>query len=396
MFWASIKAVGFADLLDIVLVAVLLYALLVWFKRAKAAIVAKGMLIVTVVYLLARVLGMHMTTGIFHMFFAIVLVALVVIFQEELRSVFERIAILSLRGGAAPTPTSKTTEMLVRTLGDLSNERIGALVVLRGRDPLARHLEGGWDLSGNASEPLLKSIFDFHSMGHDGAAVIEGGRLTRFGCHLPLSKDFSKTAKLGTRHTAALGLAELTDALCIVVSEERGTISVAEEGRMEALRGAAQLEKRIEQFLADKQPRPHRDALQVFLQRNSREKGIAVAASLLLWILFVLGAKDFREGYEVAASLRNVPVKTEVVRIVPEKVRIVFSGQMRDFYWVDRDELAVRLDLANARRGMNRIRLADEDIIRPTRFRLEEIDPVSVIVELKRKDAKKLSKRPRR
>jgi len=382
MFLSSLQAVGLADLLDIALVAVLIYALLVWFKRARAATVAKGMLVVAAIYFFSRTTGMVMTTGIFHAFFAILVVALVVIFQEELRSVFERIAIFATRGTAAPSTTSKHSDMLVRSMSDLATERIGALVVLRGKDPLERHLEGGWDVHGEVSEPLLKSIFDFHSMGHDGAVIIEGGRLTRFGAHLPLSKDFSKTAKLGTRHSAALGLVELTDALAIVVSEERGTISVAQDGRIETLRGPQQLEKRIDEFLGSTQPKPHRDAVKAFMERNSREKVLAVVASVMLWVLFVLGAKNWRQAYEVAAAVHGLPSGMSVVRVEPEKIRVVFSGQMRDFYWFDDEEVAVRLDLAQAGRGVNRVRLSDEDVIRPARFRLEQIDPLSVEVDL--------------
>src|SRR5438445_177285 len=85
---------------------------------------------------------------------------------------------------------------------------------LDGRDPLHRHVEGGWSLDGELSQALLDSIFDSHSLGHDGAVIIENGRLARFGCHLPLSKDVRR-AELGTRHTAALGVSERTDALCV-------------------------------------------------------------------------------------------------------------------------------------------------------------------------------------
>jgi len=393
MVLSSLKAVGLADLLDMVLVAVLIYAVLVWFKRAKAAFVAKGMLVLTAVYLFSWSTGMVMTTGIFHGFFAIFLVTLVVIFQEELRSVFERIAIWSLSVSDAPSASDQQTEMLVRALEDMARDRTGALVVLRGRDPLERHLEGGWALAGTLSEAILKSIFDFHSIGHDGAVVVEGGKIAKFGCRLPLAKEVGRTARLGTRHMAALGLADLTDALCIVVSEERGTLSIAQDGKIETMRGTNQLQRRIGQFLRDKNPRTEKDPFQVFLQRNSREKAIAISAALVLWILFVLGAKDWRQDYEVEVAVRNIPAGMNVVRVRPENVQVVFAGQMRDFYLVDRRKLAVRLDLAQAQRGLNYVRLSEADVSRPSRFKLLEIDPTLVEVELMRKkDSPQLSK----
>lgn len=390
MFLSALHTVGVADILDIALVAVLIYALLVWFKQSKAAVVAKGMLVVAAVYLFSRSTGMVMMTGIFHAFFAILVVALVVIFQEELRAIFERIAVWSLSGGQVEMPTGadKQADILVRTLGDLARERIGALVVVRGRDPLERHLQGGWALGGDLSEALLKSVFDFHSIGHDGAVILEGGRVTRFGCRLPLSKEAAKTAKFGTRHTAALGLAELSDALCIVVSEERGTISIAQDGKIETLRGASQLEKRLSVFYSEKQPRPRQDQVQEFLQRNQREKGMAFTAAVLLWGLFVLGAKPYQKTYNVPVHVRNLPAGLRVTALSPEKIRLVVSGQMRDFYWLDTRRFEIRLDLSDARRGSSYIRLSENDVARPPRVRLEEIDPTGVQVELSDKTAR--------
>jgi uncharacterized protein (TIGR00159 family) len=390
MFLSALHAVGVADILDIALVAVLIYALLVWFKQSKAAVVAKGMLVIAAVYLFSSTTGMVMTTGIFHGFFAILVVALVVIFQEELRGVFERIAVWSLSGGQASAPASpdNQTDILVRTLGDLARERIGALVVVRGRDPLERHLQGGFQLGGELSEALLKSIFDFHSIGHDGAVILDGGRVTRFGSRLPLSKEAAKTAKFGTRHTAALGLVELTDAMCIVVSEERGHISVAQDGKIETLRGASQLEKRLSAFYSEKRPRPRQDQVQEFLQRNQREKGMALTAAVLLWGLFVLGAKPYRQTYNVPVHVRNLPAGMRVASLSPAKIRLVVSGQMRDFYWIDTRRFEVRLDLSDARRGSSYVRLSENDVARPQNIRLEEIDPTGIQVELTRKTAK--------
>jgi len=392
MFFSALHAVGVADLLDIALVAVLIYALLVWFKQSKAAVVAKGMLVVAAIYLFSRSAGMIMMTALFHAFFAILIVALVVIFQEELRAIFERIAVWSLSGGQVEmaTGSDKQADVLTRTLGDLARERIGALVVLRGRDPLERHLQGGFSLGGDLSEALLKSIFDFHSIGHDGAVILEGGRVTRFGCRLPLSKEGAKTARFGTRHTAALGLAELSDALCIVVSEERGTISIAQDGKIETLRGAAQLEKRLSVFYSEKQPRPRQDQVREFLKLNQREKGMAAIAAVLLWGLFVLGAKPYRQAYSVPVRVRNLPPGMRVASLSPDKIRLVVSGQMRDFYWIDTRRFEVRIDLSDSRRGSSYMRLTENDVVRPKQVLLEEIDPSGVQIELADKSVRVL------
>jgi uncharacterized protein (TIGR00159 family) len=381
----SLKAVGVADLLDIALVSVLIYALLVWFKRAKAAFVAKGMLVMAVVYMFSRAAGMVMTTRIFHGFFAILIIALVVIFQEELRSTFERIAVWSLSGGGIPLASPRERDILVRTLNDLARDRIGALIVLRGKDPLDRHAHGGWDLHGEISEALLKSIFDVNSIGHDGAIIVEGRSVVRFGCRLPLSKEFKATESHGTRHAAALGLAELTDALCLTVSEERGTISVARDGRIEVVTDLEELERLIEAFVKEKAPRPPEGAVRSFFRRNTREKVIAVVASALVWILFVLGGKEWRQSYVLPVQLRNSPSALRVAGVLPPQVRVTFLGQFKDFYWADDSQrLALRLDLSRTVEGVNRLTIRDENVLRPAGFVIEEFFPPQVEVSMAR------------
>src|SRR5499433_651448 len=214
--------ITFAEVVDIIFVAVLLYTAIVWARQTRAAFVVRGILILGGIYIIARYLDLQMTAWVFQGFFAIFLIMIVVIFQEELRQIFERVAVWSWRSSGNPELQSETANMLVRTAADLAKDRIGALMVVSGNNPLARHIVGGIPLDGKISEPLLRSIFDPHSPGHDGAVLIERDRVTRFAAHLPLSKDLRQLAGLGTRHSAALGVAELTDALAIVVSEQRG------------------------------------------------------------------------------------------------------------------------------------------------------------------------------
>ena len=289
----TLKAIGLADMLDMFLVAALIYALLVWFKKTKTAFVAMGLLVTIGVYAVAWVLGMTMTIWIFQGFFAVLIIAIVIIFQEELRSIFERVAIWSLSGGGFKAVTSpKLVEILMRSISNISRDKIGAIIVIAGRDPLDRHIEGGIDLNGDISEALIESVFDPHSVGHDGALVIDDGRVAKFGCHLPLSKEYRKISRFGTRHSAALGLAERTDALCIVISEERGTISIARHGDLTIIRNPSDLEKLLEDFLKELAP-PSKEAhdlkgeLRAFWKRDSREKGIAFAMSVLLWLFFI-------------------------------------------------------------------------------------------------------------
>ena len=279
-----LKHIAVPDVLDMLLVGSLIYGLLLWFKRTRAAFVALGLLLLAVVYTVAFLAGMYMTVRIFQGFFAVFIGAVIVIFQEEIRSVFERIAVWSLTGGVLKSaPTHRQVEILVRSLGDLARDHIGALVVLRGLDPLDRHVSGGWDLNGELSEALIKSIFDSHSLGHDGAFIVEEGRVSRFGVQLPLSKDFGRITNLGTRHSAALGLAERTDALILIVSEEHGTVSIARRGELKVVADLEDLQDAIEVFLIRLMPDRAQNPVLRFFTENWREKLSAAAVSILLW-----------------------------------------------------------------------------------------------------------------
>jgi diadenylate cyclase len=182
--------IGFMDVLEVALVSALLYATLSWLQRTRAAFVVLGILILGGIYLVARELGLQLTAWIFQGFFAIFLIIIVVIFQEELKQLFERLAVLSLRRLRENHLGPRTIDVLVSCLADFARERVGALVILPGNDPVERHVHGGIEIDARLSEPLLRSIFDIHSPGHDGAVILKGDRIARFAVQLPLSKNF--------------------------------------------------------------------------------------------------------------------------------------------------------------------------------------------------------------
>jgi len=283
---------GITEILDIIVISFLIYLLLIWFKKTRAVFVLTGIIIAAVVYLLARQLNLILTAAVFQGFFAVFLVAVVVIFQEEIRHFFERVAIWGVFGHrfrkeAPHRPFDAEIAILVRTLTDLAEEKTGAILILKGRDALIRHLERGVDLHGELSEPLLKSLFDPHSVGHDGAVILEEGRVLQFSCYLPLSKNQSTLRNLGTRHAAALGLSELSDSLCLVVSEESGGISVARHGELSKIGKTADLQSLLEEFYHELHPRFEKGFWKEFFRRNFLEKVIALCLAIILWLIYV-------------------------------------------------------------------------------------------------------------
>ncbi len=377
--------VGVSGLLDIAFMALLMYAVLVWFKQTRAAFVLTGIIIVGAVYLLARQFNLVMTTSILQGFFAVILVAVIVIFQEELRRFFEQVAVWSLNPSLRRRPMRvprKEAEMLVRTLTDLARERIGALVVLRGKDPIVRHLDGGVELHGEMSEPLLKSLFDPHSIGHDGAVVIERGRVTSFGCHLPLSKDFQKLQHQGTRHAAALGLAERCDALCLVVSEERGEISAARHGEIHPAANPQALSVLLEQFYQEVTPRRMRRRWQDFFSKNSREKLLAVAMSAALWFVLVHESKSAQRTFTVPVEYANLPPELTVAELHPRTIEVTFSGSRRNLYFTDARQIQLVLKLYGVEEGTRTLTVSASSLSYPPGITPEYIEPREVTVRV--------------
>ncbi len=376
-----------SDIIDILFVAILVYTAMVWLRTTRAAFVLRGIFVLAIVYLIARQFELQLTAWIFQGFFAIFLIMIVVIFQEELRQIFERVAVWSWRSSGSLELQSETANALVRTAADLAKDRIGALIVVSGNDPLARHIVGGIPLDGKVSEPLLRSIFDPHSPGHDGAVIVERDRVTRFAAHLPLSKDLRQLATLGTRHSAALGIAELTDALAIVVSEQRGTISAARDGRLHRLENPQELVGLLERFLQKEEPEGRRIWKWIpvkHVRENWQAKAIAVAMAVGFWYVFVPGAKVMEATYRIPVQIQNIPADYELESFQPTEVEATFSGPRRAFYFFHPKRLKVMVDASTAETGRRTFMITPQSIRHPNEITVEEVRPQTLRLQLRR------------
>ena len=377
--------IGLADLIDILVVAVLLYTATAFLKQTRAAFIIRGIFILAAIYILARYLDLQLTAWIFQGFFAIFLIIIVVIFQEELRQIFERIAVWSLARKGPRALHSGTADILVGTVADLAKDKIGALIVVQGTDPIARHVMGGIEMEGKISEPLLKSIFDPHSPGHDGAVIVEHDRVALFAAHLPLSKDFQQLTNVGTRHSAALGLAELSDAFCIAVSEERGTISVARAGRLRTVNNIQELSLLLQAFLQEKYPPSERRRLPVSLLReNWLAKLVTFSLAVGLWYVLVPGSSTMEATYKIPVHVQNLPPEYRMDQAEPSLITATFSGPKRAFYFFDPNKLRVEIDLSSPEAGRTSFRISEQNVRHPPNLILQELSPTTVRIAVRR------------
>jgi uncharacterized protein (TIGR00159 family) len=376
-----------ADVIDVTLVALLLTAGIVWLRRSRARLALLGLAILAFVYAVASELELQLTAWVLQGFFAVLVIVLVVIFQDDLRQFFEQIALWGLRRRPA-IPSAGSVETLVRAVTRLVGERRGALLVFPGSDPIERHVEGGIALDALLSEPLLLSLFDPHSPGHDGAAIVQGDRVTRFAVHLPLSHDEAQLRGRGTRHAAALGLAERTSALCVVVSEERGTVSLARAGELRQLPGPEGLTHELRRFLAALEPEPASGAQRLSrVLPRWREGLLGASLALLLWVVVVPGSRVTEVTRRVPVEVQNLPEGYELLEVEPAEVEVTVSGRVRDLYLAGRDEPSVRIDAFLVKLGRRNFELSPGDVQHARGLSVVEVKPGRVRLRVSQGEA---------
>ncbi len=259
--WDVIQAFRVRDALDIAIVAFVLYRIFQMFKGTLAVQMLVGVGLLMAASVLSRKVELYSVNWILENFWSFWVLALVILFQPELRRALAQVGHTSLLRNlfaAGSAERSHVVDEVVRGVESLARRRIGALIVLERATGLRHYAELGVTIDARLTADLLLTIFLPHSLLHDGAVFIQDGRIAAAGCFLPLSRNTGLDRTLGTRHRAALGITEETDAMAVVVSEETGSVSLAVAGRMEYGLDLTTLRRHLESHLATEVPRPAR------------------------------------------------------------------------------------------------------------------------------------------
>ncbi len=375
-----------ADVLDVALATVVISLALQWLRRRATHAVAIAVVGSVAIYLVARLLGMYLTLAVFQVGLTVFLLVLVIVFQQDIRYEIERLSVSRLFSRRpVPSDSGRLLGDLTEGVALLADDGIGALIVLKGRQPLDRHTRGGVRADSLLTTPLLHSIFSPTSQGHDGAAVIEKDRLASFGVHLPLSTRLSKVPNGGTRHAAALGLSERTDSLVIVVSEERGSISVADGDELAVIQSADELESRLRDFLRHRSTIARRG--RSFRSRigNAALNTFALLIACSLWLVFAFRIETIQQTVaDVPVEFRNLPDEWRLEQIDPDSVDLKLTGLERAFGQLDPKELKVSLELRDLSDGERDVTIAPEDVNLPPDITLRLVDAPTVRVNLQR------------
>lgn len=247
-------AVRWTDIVEILIIAFLVYQIMKWAKTTRAWSLFKGLVVILVFILLAVVFHMNTILWIVRNVISIAAISLVVVLQPELRRALETlgqknylasILNLDLQNEEEGLFSNHTIDEIVRGCVEMGKAKTGALIVIEQNQPLTEYERTGIDVDGVVSSQLLINIFEHNTPLHDGAVIIRGNRITSATCYLPLSDNLYLSKELGTRHRAGVGISENTDSLTIIVSEETGKISVAYKGNLERSLNADRLRERL-------------------------------------------------------------------------------------------------------------------------------------------------------
>ncbi len=248
--------IKFTDILEVLIMAVLIYYILVWVQSTRAWTLFKGMVLIFAFLLVAYAMDMYTIIWIAQNVLGTALIALVIILQPELRKaledlgkseVFEKFHLVNKPKDDGRF-SDKTLQGILNACTIMGKAKTGALIVLERNQSLDDYAATGIGLDAVVSSQLLVNIFEHNTPLHDGAVIIKGDRIVSATCYLPLSDNRAVSKELGTRHRAALGASENTDGLIVIVSEETGAISVAREGRLYRNLGADGLQEQLVRF----------------------------------------------------------------------------------------------------------------------------------------------------
>ncbi len=392
--WMMLTYFPWRHLLDVALMTFVVYQIYIRLRGTRAMRIVAGIAVLGLAYLIAQAAGMFLTSWVLGGLWAASLVFVIVIFQGEIRHMLgqinPRLPITALwRWASRIRLPEESLTALGESIFGLASKRCGALLVFE-RDDFVEPLltSPGTVLDAQVSPELLETIFVHPTALHDGAVYIRGGRAFRAGCVLPLSENPRLAYIYGTRHRAALGISERSDALAVVVSEERGRVSVVEHGTITIVDSPTELLGWLTEHLTAPEEKPKRTrAVKALLTHNWRPKLATLAAVSLLWFVLV-GKQNAELALSIPVVYLNVPEALTIEGTQMQEVHVRLRGSREVLTFVDPSQLQLAINLENAKAGTRRYPVSAEDIKLPPGVQLVGVNPSIIPVRLKERPAK--------
>ncbi len=374
------------DIADILIMSFLVYQLYRWFRNTKTLQVLIGLGSVAALYVVTKNLGLFMTSWILQELGTVFFILVIVIFQTEIRQALYRFSLFRNLFGREDTGSSVDFLQFSTTVFTLAGARTGALIVFQRDEPLDEYLLHGVPMDSLLSGQLLSTIFQNGTPLHDGAVLIKEGRVAQASSHLPLSTNSDIPQHYGTRHRAALGLTERSDAVVVVVSEERGAVSLVKGGELEQIRTPELLAEALHGLISptvQKSGALGNGIRQTFFA-DLRTKALVVVLITSAWLM-ITGRQG--EIITVTAPLRfhNLPEKLVLIKNDPEAVDLQLKVLSSLIPTPKSSELVADLDLSTIKEGTTAIAVRNGDVKLPLGVVLSAVTPTTINVTADRK-----------
>jgi len=371
------------DLVDILFLTLVAYQLYQWFRETRALRVLIGLTVLGGIYSVAKLWGLFLTTWVFQILWQVLLILLLILFQSEIRQVLEKVSPLRYLRSRRRVFRGMFAKDLANVLFEMAGQKTGALIVLTRDDNPAEFIHAGQKIMSLPDPILIKSIFNHHAPAHDGAVILSQDRMSHMGCILPLSKKEDIPEYYGTRHRAALGLSELTDAVCLVVSEERAEVVSVVEGKFSVWKQPEALEEKIIEWMggpAIQVPYAQQFFRDLFIQ-NWKTK---LAAFALVGIAWVVLASQQEVTLTLTAAIRYVtsPAELVVAEESAKSVDLTLSGRQSQIKGLREQDLRVDVDLGGLTAGRHLIKLSGKSVDLPIGVKVDRMMPQKIEVVL--------------
>ncbi len=374
-----ILSLRWQDIVDISLVSYILFRFYVLFRGTNAFRVLIGMTILWFFQQIAVSMGLIVTSWVVQGVVTLGAFIIIVIFRNEIRTVLLARNLKFIFWGGASKKVISTIEIIVQSVLEMARRNCGAMIVLPGKEDLEEMIQKGIPWEGEISKEMILSIFWPDNPVHDGAAIVQGDQITQVSAILPLSRRDDLPSYYGTRHRAALGLAEATDALIIAVSEERGDVVVAQNSQMKVVKQRRRLEQILQQHMGTAAKK----------SRESIKERLTVVIAALFSIIFVTGVWfSVSKGVDTLATL-EIPVvymnrdpAMEIVKTSGNTVSLELEGSGALIKSIKPDQIQVKLDLSKSKVGPNPFTITRESISLPPGIILKAVTPRVVDVDL--------------
>lgn len=377
-FFAGIRL---RDVADILINSYVLFRLYALFRGTNVFRILMGIAVLWFIQRIAVSLGLVLTSWVIQGITAVAALIIIIVFRNEIRSVLQARNLRGFFWGFPRASMDTPVEVIVDAVYELARRRIGALLVLLGKEDLGEVIHSGIPWHGLVSREMILSIFWHDNPVHDGAAIIQGDQITEAGAILPLSQRKDLPFHYGTRHRAAAGLAEATDALVIAISEERGTVATAKGSQMRSVRGKEQLSEILREHL----DLPEKE--EGGRKKEKLELALAGFVSVIfvsaMWFSFTRGL-DTLITFEIPVEYMNRNTAMEIVDTSVKTLRVDLSGSGALARSVRQDQIKVRVDLSKAAVGRNAFNITEKNITLPPGVVLESVTPQVVEVSLDR------------